>query len=354
MGVVKDRRQSAFSAVLVVRGRSFSLLDRAEMERRVGAWGAVLAALGRGGSAVQRVQWIERTLPGDSHGLARHLARAGSSETGPWRDSYEELITDAGPLGQRHETMVVISINPRRSGRALRTFGRGDAAACGLLQREVRLLQGQLRGVELTVDRILTADELTRAVRDAVDPFPQPSSGEDRRRDSAPWPMATDEQWDSYRTDGGWHATFWVAEWPRIEVGPDVLSPLLLGPGGQRTVAVVMGPIPPGRAAREAEAARTADIADEQLRQRAGFLTTTRRKREADGVLRREAELADGHSEYRFSGFVTVTAADRTGLDGACTEVEQAAQQAQLELRRLYGQQAEAFTWTLPIARGLA
>jgi hypothetical protein len=115
-----------------------------------------------------------------------------------------------------------------------------------------------------------------------------------------------------------------------------------------------MGPIPPGRAAREAEAARTADIADEQLRQRAGFLTTTRRKREADGVLRREAELADGHSEYRFSGFVTVTAADRTGLDAACTEVEQAAHQAQLELRRLYGQQAEAFTWTLPIGRGLA
>jgi hypothetical protein len=24
-----------------------------------------------------------------------------------------------------------------------------------------------------------------------------------------------------------------------------------------------------------------------------------------------------------------------------------------LELRRLYGQQAEAFTWTLPLARGL-
>ena len=56
--------------------------------------------------------------------------------------------------------------------------------------------------------------------------------------------------------------------------------------------------------------------------------------REAEGVCRREAELADGHAEYRFSGYVTVTAADREGLEAACVETEQAAQRAHLELRR--------------------
>ena len=52
-------------------------------------------------------------------------------------------------------------------------------------------------------------------------------------------------------------------------------------------------------------------------------------------MLRREAELADGHAEYRFSGYVTVTAGDREGLEAACVETEQAAQRAQLELCRL-------------------
>jgi hypothetical protein len=33
--------------------------------------------------------------------------------------------------------------------------------------------------------------------------------------------------------------------------------------------------------------------------------------------------------------------------------MEQAARAAHLELRRLYGRQAEAFTWTLPLGRGL-
>ena len=27
--------------------------------------------------------------------------------------------------------------------------------------------------------------------------------------------------------DGTWHATYWVAEWPRTDVGPDFLGPLL-------------------------------------------------------------------------------------------------------------------------------
>jgi hypothetical protein len=347
IGVVRDREQGAVAAVLAVRGRSFSLLDPTEQERRLAAWGAVLAALGRGGSAVHRVQWIERTVPCDTEGLARHLDRAGTSEPGPWRDSYKELIAGAGPSGQRHEILVVISVQPRRAGRALKVFGHGFDAECGLLLRETRLLRGQLRNAELTVDRVLSPGELAGVVGRAVDHTP-------RTWRRSPWPMATDEAWACYRTDGTWHATYWVAEWPRVDVGPDALGPLLLGPTGRRTVSVVMGPIPPGRAAREAEAARTADIADEQLRQRAGFLTTVRRKREADGVFRREGELADGHSDYRFSGFVTVTGTDRTELDAACTEIEQAAQQAQLELRRLYGQQAEAFTWTLPLGRGLA
>jgi hypothetical protein len=71
-------------------------------------------------------------------------------------------------------------------------------------------------------------------------------------------------------------------------------------------------------------------------------------------VLQREAELADGHGEYTFSGYVTVSGPDRVGLEAACAEIEQAAQQARVDLRRLYGQQREAFCWTLPLARGLA
>jgi hypothetical protein len=104
---------------------------------------------------------------------------------------------------------------------------------------------------------------------------------------------------------------------------------------------------------REVRSARTADVAEEQLRSRAGFLPNARRGREAESAVRREEELAVGHADYKFSGYLTVSATDRAALDLACAETEHAAQAAHLEIRRLYGRQREAFTFTLPFARGL-
>jgi hypothetical protein len=114
-----------------------------------------------------------------------------------------------------------------------------------------------------------------------------------------------------------------------------------------------MEAIAPSVAIRKVEAARTTDIADEQTRARTGFVTTARKRLQQDATVRREQELADGHAEFRFAGYVTVSAPDSEALERSCAEVEHAAQQARLELIRLYGQQSEAFTFTLPLARGL-
>jgi len=119
-------------------------------------------------------------------------------------------------------------------------------------------------------------------------------------------------------------------------------------------MAVVMEPLGPIAAARKVEQARTADIADAELRRRGGFLATARRRREEEILVRREIELADGHAQYRFTGYVTVSASDSDALEEACGRVEQGAGQAGLELRRCYGDQADAFMCTLPLGRGLS
>ena len=120
-----------------------------------------------------------------------------------------------------------------------------------------------------------------------------------------------------------------------------------------RTVAVTMEPVAPSVALRKVEAARTTDIADDETRRRTGFVTTARKRLQQESTARREHELANGHAEFRFAGFVTVSAPDPEGLERACAEVEHAAQQARLDVQRLYGQQEAAFTFTLPLARGL-
>ncbi len=115
-----------------------------------------------------------------------------------------------------------------------------------------------------------------------------------------------------------------------------------------------MEPVPPSRAARQIAQARTADLADSELRRRGGFLTTARHHREREGVEERDAELAEGHAQLRFSGYVTVSADSRDELAQACGALEQAAGQARLELRLLYGEQDLAFACTLPVGRGLS
>lgn len=335
LGVVRDRRSGTWAGAVGVAGSSFTLCDVEDQRRRLEAWGALLAGLARPGSPVARLQWVQRATFADPEPLRRNLRDARSGGDGrAWAD-YQELVSAGGAQGRAHETLLVVAVRARRGG--------GDPLT--VLRRELRLVRGQLANAELDAGPPLGADALLRAVGRGIDPVV--------RRGGGVWPLASDEAWAALRIDDGWHATYWVAEWPRVEMGPDFLVPLLLA-GTCRAVSVIMAPVPPARATREVESARTAAMADDELRRRAGFLATARRQRQAEGVARREAELADGHAEYRFSGYVTVSGTDRSALDQGCAEIEHAAQNAHLDLRRLWGRQAEAFTWTLPLGRGLA
>ncbi|MGH8980708.1 MAG: SCO6880 family protein, partial [Acidimicrobiales bacterium] len=269
----------------------------------------------------------------------------------PAARSYRSLLSAAGAETCRHEALLALQLRVTgATARAVRMLGGGDRGACALLAREVQAMRQQLGSADIPVERVLDERALATACRRAL-------------RDGAgrcppcgvawPWPLVVEEEWGSLRTDGVWHATYWIAEWPRVDVGPEFLAPLLLG-SARRTVAVVMEPLSPARAVRQAERTRTADIADAELRRRGGFLATARRSREAELAGRREQELADGHASFRFSGYVTVTARTSSDLDALCDATEQAASQCRLELRRLYGDQARAFSCTLPLGRGLS
>lgn len=366
-GVVRDTRSRTYTVVLALEGHAFALLEPEDKQRRVSAWAGVLAGLAREGSVVHRVQWLERSFPDDGRALAHYLEqrRVLERDAAPVR-SYEELVRAAGPVTQRHEVLLAVSVHAGRASRAIRAAGGGDEGACEVLFREVRSLQNQLSAAQVVVDGVLSPRVLGSVIRRAVDPEPRtgaddgvpakpgPPGAFGRAHPASPWPLASETSWSAYRTDATWHATYWIAEWPRVDVGADFMAPILLNSGARRTVAVVMEPVSPLKAAREVEQARTADMADAELRRRGGFVATARRRREEELVARRETELADGHAQYRFSGYVSVSARGREELEVACGQVEQAAGQSRLELRRMYGEQDKAFTYTLPLGRGLA
>src|SRR4029079_8529778 len=151
---------------------------------------------------------------------------------------------------------------------------------------------------------------LAATFRVSFDPWSRPGlarlaaadSDRDGIDEAAAWPTASETSWSLYRTEGAFHASYWISSWPRIDVGAAFLSPLLLHAQMVRAIAVTIEPISPLRAIREVEAARTTDIADRNLRGRMGFIETARGRRKTDAVARREEELADGQAALRLDG----------------------------------------------------
>lgn len=354
IGVVHDAPARTYTAVMELLGHSFSLLSGDEKERRVASWASLLSSLARERSVVHRVQWVAATVPDDGAAVDAHLASRGVlAEDAPARRSYTTLLRGAGGETCRHEVHLAVQLRAAgATARAMRPLGGGDRAACALLSREIASLRRHLAAADVPVERVLDERALAALVRRTVDGDGQGGRGCPPCGVAWPWPLVTESEWGVLRADAGWHATYWVSEWPRVDVDPEFLGPLLLG-SVRRRVAVVMEPLSPARAVRQAERARTADIADAELRRKGGFLATARRAREAEVAVRREEELADGHASFRFSGYVSVSAPSPEQLAAACDTTEQAASQCRLELRRLYGAQEDAFTWTLPLGRGL-
>jgi hypothetical protein len=356
IGALAERSGRRLTAVLACRAAAFSLLDPEAQERRLARWGLVLS--GAASSAVKRIQWIERTAPAQGDELARwvHAERDPSIPLRgtPLIDSYLELIGTTARVSQEHEILLAVQIDARS------VRGDGEAAIRTLIEESERIAHG-LQNAEVTVLGALTAGQLARALRTAFDPYARAELAAletaDPERDGLTaanaWPLGARESWDHYQSEGALHATYWIGAWPRVDVSPMFMDALLGRSSIVRTVAVTFEPVAPGRSTREIEAAITQDQADRELRRRFGQSETARQRQARDATIRRESELAAGHGEVRFSGFVTVSGRDAEELRRAGAQITEHAARARLELHRMYGQQAEAFTFTLPLCRGL-
>lgn len=353
LGMLHDAELGAYSAVIALRARAVSLLPASEHERRLEHWGQLLAATARRGSAIRRMQVIEHTAPSDGDAITRYLeeTRVKSAPDDALR-SYEELVESATRVIQEHEVLLVVQVDERRAwaNAAKAGHGRGsrDEQAGQVLVKELRALASLLQRLDVTVVGLLSPSHYARVIHLGFDPFT------DRTHDRSLGPEAMDVGWTSVHCDGAWHRTYWISQWPRLPVGPVFLTPLLLGTQTVRTVSVVVEPVAPHRSRRAVEAAVTSDEADDVRRESKGFRRTAAQRRQREATLRRENELASGHEELRFAGYVTVSAQDQEELALACDEVEQAAQQSWLELTPCWGEQDVALVQgALPLARGL-
>ncbi len=354
--MVHDPHAQTLTAILGVSHPAFVLLDPGEQQRRVSGWGRVLAAACRSGR-IARIQVSERTLPDSGTGLAEWWRTHGTDD-GSWAaTTYAELIERAGPAGERHATTISLALDMKAAARQIRTSGGGIRGAAAVLRQEMSTLTTALRAAELSSTGWLTPGEVAVVLRSAYDPAAAPAlerHGDLGRDLATAGPVAVTETWDRLRSDSAHHAVLWITEWPRSQVYPGFLAPLVLSNGILRTLALHYTPVRADQAARDLRKKKTELISDAAQRRKIGQIDDAASSAELDDVLQQEADLTAGHGVLRVSGLVSVSAPTVDELDAAVAAVEQAAIQASCETRRLVGQQAQAFTaaalpWCRPV-----
>ncbi len=354
--LIHDPHVGTLTAVLQVRHGAFVLVDPATQAARADAWGRVLGGLATHHRGITRVQVLERVLPDAGVDVETWWARNGHHDGSWMAQSYSELLAQATPAAERHESMIAISLSLSAAASSIREHGAGLRGATAVMRERMRSFEAAVRSAELSPAGWLTDTGLAWVLRTAYDPQAAERLDGTRvgRRLSTAGPLAVDEEWTRLRSDSGWHAALWVSEWPRLEVVPGFLWPLVLAPRVRRSLSIVVEPVPTAAALKEVRRERFEHASDQINRDKRGQITDYATVQELEDVNQRERELVSGHGELRYAAFIAVTAPTREALTAAVDEITNAAVECYCEVRVLWGEQAVGFAAAaLPLCRGI-
>lgn len=354
---VHDPHQQTVTAIARVSSRAFALLDPATQNHNVSSWGRALAGIARTGH-IATVQVLERTVPDSGDTLTRHWTHHGQPQTPVAGQIYSELVASAGPAAAPHETYLAISLDLKAARRLISQAGGGLPGAFTVMEQTTASIAQAARNAGLQVTGWLTAREIAAVIRTAYDPAALAAlqqwseTGRAEADPAAAGPVVQVEEYDRLATDSARHATYWVENWPRTEMGAGFLHGIMFTAGVRRSLSLIYVPQALESALRDVQRRKAAIIADANERSRRGQVDSEEDSVEYADVKQRERQLIAGHADVALTGLVTVTADTDALLDAACAQIETHAVTSGVDLRRLNYQQPDAFTLgALPLAR---
>lgn len=361
MAMVVDKKAGLYAVTVRVAGRQFGLLEPHEQDSQLAQWGNVLGQFVSERPRVAQILWSEWAAPSGTSEHRDWLEAHQSAQPVPDAlAAWEQLLARSGPIATRHEVLLTITVHVSRIRLQQRHRSRHEATVETLLQ-ETRSLVTRLTGAGLRTSA-LTPREHTRAMRLRIDPSVRATL--DRREaflgtaagfvsDENTGPLATKEAWSWFAADNALHRSFYVAEWPRLDVPGDWMRALLLWSGVVRSINVFFQPVPRSKSQRAITVQATKIDADVAHREEKGWRISAHHHRARRSVREREEELVAGYVELAFGGVVTISATSMDELDRASTDITQIAAGVGVELRPLHGRHADALIACLPVARGV-
>ncbi|MFE0177984.1 SCO6880 family protein [Streptomyces sp. NPDC059002] len=330
-------------------------------------WGELLDAFGNTEEhPVKRIQVLARQMKSDPHAHQRFVAQrdesAATAGAPPWlRDSYDTLAKAVSTSAEEHRYYITAHAKFTRDlaadGAARGTGDEGVAAAMAAYLEE---LWARCEDADLSVIAPLDEGRMTALIRNSYDP------------DHAIWdtdlprahafPRNVDVRDGAFvatraagATDSWFHATAAVVSWPTTPVGPDFLSPLLIGmPDVIRTISITQNLEPNDKAVERMLDEDTNNQAELHRDRQRGKNVDPRDMIAANATGSRGMALAtSGAAGSAVVGYITISTRSAAALEKTKRTTASRARNAHLRIEWLDLEHARAFATTLPFAGGI-
>jgi len=323
-------------------------------------------------TGVKRITLQERTLPTtiraarDHYDTVRrvHDLKPDSAVA----RNYLDVMNQSERFEVAHRNYLVLTLDLIALGPQLKALGGGKNAIIALAQIEAGNLADALSSAKIKVRRWLTPRDVAALGRLAFDPEfastvqnrPDPLQGVDP---AAIGPMFLDEPKGRNGivvTDSGTHSTMWIHEWPRSDSPIGFLAPVVFarhpntGDAISHILSIVLTPVPVSKALKRIRDEKKVWRGNESLRAKRGTDGAAADAADWRALEQQEQEIANGHGEFQYGAYLTITAPDEEQLDQAMAGMRNALSRSGMEAQILYCQQAEALMVNaLPIGSGM-
>lgn len=362
-------------AAQVESSSAFALDSEDEQVIRTESFSDLLTALSSQ-AGIEFVQWTDQTSVISGKRILDYYRDKGAKApvadvdgTGPVPMSgtninpfaskaYENLVSGGKGIVQ-HEGWVVVVLNRKKLASTIKAQGGGVAGFMEVAAGTISDISDLLAPTGTVVKQWMSGRELASCIRRSTDPA---SAVEVSERSgsfagvapSSAGPMVMVPEWSRLITDTGHHRSWWISEWPRKRAKLGFLSKVIFAGDFRHTVTLISRPYPATAAMKEVTSSMSDFESGIRIQQKTGRPISRAQMLEGTDLAMREVQLNDGFGALKLGGYVSISAFTEEDMERQSTKLANAAASAQLELRCLYGQQAEGFVASaMPLGRGL-
>lgn len=352
-GVVYNPRRGEAMVVAKIRTtKGFDLESFEAQEDRTTGWREAISAMMRT-EGVVRVQATDQTTLISSQSVKSwyeqrsSVAGAGDDIDPFLHSSFLDLMDQAQDMPV-HENWLTIVVARNKVPHRIRANGGGVPGLLQLMISVMGTVEATMLRSGARVDAWHSARSIAGLSRSAFDPGSSVQISE-RLGDwvgAAPHsagPMAMEVFKDRVTTDGFWHRTYKVSEFPQKQARFGFLDALVFAGEFRHTVSVYYAPGQPRKALKKLQKRKADHRSTSNMLKRMQKEPSLEHIREREDMDAEEDDLVAGHAPVQLSVLITVTGGDPMELEANCDRLLQRAVESSCELRPLMLEQDTGF-----------